>query len=198
MRHPEADSLALELRAALADVFEPRDIRRGQGSRSWEFIGQLTAPASEALERLIPPFGRLGFAPFLRRDGGQDIVIAVPSGVVAPGPARWGLHLVLVLVTLATLTTTGALVQAARARGALVLSLGTALDALEQHGEAGLVFAGALLLILGAHEMGHYVAARRHRMLITLPFFLPAPPPPLGLGTLGAVIAMRSPIAGRR
>jgi len=33
----------------------------------------------------------------------------------------------------------------------------------------GLPYALAILLILGAHELGHYFAARRHRLAVTLP-----------------------------
>lgn len=54
------------------------------------------------------------------------------------------------------------------------------------------VFALSLVGILGAHEMGHYVLARLHRVDTTLPFFIPLPG--LGVGTLGAVIRIRSPI----
>lgn len=64
------------------------------------------------------------------------------------------------------------------------------------HGVQGsALFAVALLCILGAHEMGHYVLARRHGVDSTLPYFLPVPL--LGFGTLGAVIRVRSPIPHR-
>ena len=196
MRHPEADSVALDLRSQMIDVFEPRDIRRGPDGRTWQFHGRLTAPAAEALATLQPPFSRLGFAPFLAQDGPTDVVIAVPAVEVVPSPLRWGLHLGLLLLTVATLVMTGALLQAARVAPPAFTLVGI-LDALADHGRAGLAFAAALLLILGAHEMGHYAAARRHGLLISLPYFLPAPPPPWGLGTLGAFIAMRSPVPHR-
>jgi membrane-associated protease RseP (regulator of RpoE activity) len=57
-------------------------------------------------------------------------------------------------------------------------------------------FSVAILMILGAHECGHYLMARRYGMLVTPPFFLPAPIPPIG--TFGAVIKMRSPMLHRR
>lgn len=59
----------------------------------------------------------------------------------------------------------------------------------------GVPYAAALLFILLAHEMGHYIAARRYGIDATLPFLLPAP---LFFGTFGAVIRMRSPIVHRR
>lgn len=61
----------------------------------------------------------------------------------------------------------------------------------------GATFAGALLLILAAHEAGHYVACRRYGVDATLPFFIPAPPLFLA-GTFGAFIKIKSPIPSRR
>lgn len=59
----------------------------------------------------------------------------------------------------------------------------------------GLVYALSLLAILGAHEMGHYLACRRYGIPATLPFFVPGFPP---LGTFGAVIRIRGPIPHRK
>lgn len=53
----------------------------------------------------------------------------------------------------------------------------------------GIPFSAALLSILMAHEMGHFVFALRNRVYATLPFFIPAPTP---IGTLGAFIQVRS------
>jgi membrane-associated protease RseP (regulator of RpoE activity) len=61
----------------------------------------------------------------------------------------------------------------------------------------GLLFSVALLTILTAHEMGHYVACRRYGVSATLPFFIPAPPLFLA-GTFGAFIKIQSPIPSRR
>ena len=59
------------------------------------------------------------------------------------------------------------------------------------------LFAATLLAILVAHEAGHYVAARIHKVDASLPYFLPMPilSP---FGTMGAVIRMRGTIATRR
>ena len=59
----------------------------------------------------------------------------------------------------------------------------------------GLPFSFALLAILGVHEMGHYIASRRWNVRATLPYFIPFPSM---IGTLGAVIKIRSRIPNRR
>lgn len=52
----------------------------------------------------------------------------------------------------------------------------------------GLSFSLPLMAILLSHEMGHYIAARIHRVPASLPYFVPLPPM-IGLfGTMGAVI----------
>lgn len=60
----------------------------------------------------------------------------------------------------------------------------------------GWKFAVPLLVILLAHEFGHYFAARHHRVPASLPYFIPVPF--IGLfGTMGAVIAMPARIRSR-
>ncbi len=58
----------------------------------------------------------------------------------------------------------------------------------------GIPFAGTLMLILLAHEMGHYLYCKRYGVWATLPFFIPAP---TLIGTFGAFIRIRSPIRSR-
>jgi membrane-associated protease RseP (regulator of RpoE activity) len=59
----------------------------------------------------------------------------------------------------------------------------------------GLLYSAAVLGILGAHEMGHYLACRRYNVDATLPFFLPFPSLS---GTLGAVIKIREAFPSRK
>jgi len=59
---------------------------------------------------------------------------------------------------------------------------------------AGLSYSAAILAILLAHEMGHYLQARAWRVDSTLPYFIPIP---TSFGTLGALIRLRSPIPSR-
>jgi membrane-associated protease RseP (regulator of RpoE activity) len=69
------------------------------------------------------------------------------------------------------------------------------LGPLVRHAVAGLPYSVSIMAILLAHEMGHYVLARRHGVPASLPYFIPMPLPPLG--TMGAVIRMEGRIERR-
>lgn len=56
-------------------------------------------------------------------------------------------------------------------------------------------FSAPLMLILGVHETGHYLVARRHKVKASLPFFIPFP---IGIGTFGAFISLRDPIPSKK
>lgn len=60
----------------------------------------------------------------------------------------------------------------------------------------GPVYSIAIMSILLAHEMGHYLMCRHHHIPATLPFFIPMPF--TIFGTMGAVIAMHRVIPNRR
>jgi membrane-associated protease RseP (regulator of RpoE activity) len=102
----------------------------------------------------------------------------VPSGSPdAPAHPRYGLAALLFLLTCASTTYVGAITA-----GGMSLS-------------TGLRYSVPLLAILVSHELGHYIAARIHRVPASLPYFIPVPLPPLG--TMGALILMRDRIASR-
>ena len=59
----------------------------------------------------------------------------------------------------------------------------------------GMPFSVTLMIILLAHEMGHYLACGYYRVDATAPFFIPFPLP---IGTFGAFIRIRAPIYSKR
>ena len=59
---------------------------------------------------------------------------------------------------------------------------------------SGFKFSLPLMLILGIHETGHYLAAKYHNIRATLPYFIPAP---TLIGTFGAFIKIKEPIKYR-
>ncbi len=109
-----------------------------------------------------------------------------PIRDLEPPRPRLLLHLVLFLATLATTITAGALQQ----------GVNPFINPADLY--KGIPFSFTLLLILGTHEMGHYLVSRRHHLSVTLPYFIPAPPFPFIVGTFGAFIRIRSPIQDKR
>lgn len=91
---------------------------------------------------------------------------------------RW-VHAALFIITCITTTLAGA-----QARPTLIESI-----------QSGLPFSVTIMTILTAHEMGHYLAARRFGVRATLPYFIPFP---TMIGTMGAVIKIKSPILEKR
>jgi len=57
------------------------------------------------------------------------------------------------------------------------------------------VYVICLMSILVGHELGHYLTCRRYGISATLPYFIPGPNL---IGTLGAFIKIKSPIAGKK
>jgi membrane-associated protease RseP (regulator of RpoE activity) len=104
---------------------------------------------------------------------------------------RW-LHLALFVLTLVSTTLMGADHYLAYAsdfgRESVTVSSALILQ--------GFWYSATILLILGAHELGHYLACRYYQVDASLPFFIPMP---LVLtGTLGAFIRIREPIPTKR
>jgi membrane-associated protease RseP (regulator of RpoE activity) len=60
----------------------------------------------------------------------------------------------------------------------------------------GLLYSLGVMAILGAHEMGHYLQARRYGVPASLPMFIPMPFGPFG--TMGAVIVQQAGVANRK
>jgi membrane-associated protease RseP (regulator of RpoE activity) len=59
----------------------------------------------------------------------------------------------------------------------------------------GLPYSLGLIIILGIHELSHYLTAIRYKVITTLPYFIPTP---FFLGTFGAFIQIKSPIPHRK
>lgn len=63
----------------------------------------------------------------------------------------------------------------------------------------GAWYSGAILAILGAHELGHYYACKYYKVDASPPHFLPMIPMPLlPTGTLGAFIRIRQQVRSKR
>src|ERR1700691_5881310 len=129
-----------------------------------------------------------------------------PMPLYAPRPPRqrYWLHALLLLATCFTTLVMGARMQYNFQHGQPALSIGD--DSVPYFPAGwmlshparllgGLPFMATLMLFFLAHEMGHYLYCRRYGVYATLPFFIPIPMPPIG--TMGAVILIRSRIRSR-
>ena len=123
---------------------------------------------------------------------------------LAPRPRqRYWLHGILLLATVFTTLIVGAQMQRNFDRGLSPLWMGDGpvpffpLGQMLQHPSwllLGIPFSASLMLILLAHEMGHYLYCVRYGVYATLPYFIPFPSL---FGTMGAFIRIRSPIRSR-
>src|SRR5436309_8293092 len=173
---------------AVGDVFAVRD-RRVFGALI-AYRGHLLVAPAEAVERLVARFRPFGFTPFLRAEAGEVVLQALPL-VETVERQRIGVNVVLFVLTCFSTLASGALFFASPTfrplgSGNIVTALLT-----------GLPFAFTLLAILGVHEFGHYFTARYYKAAVSLPYFIPAPPPFFLFGTMGAIIRMRSAVRDR-
>jgi membrane-associated protease RseP (regulator of RpoE activity) len=132
---------------------------------------------------------------FLRRDGGEDILFVAKRPEAKP--QNIALRVAMLLATIATTTTAGALTWNSYWHGARSFTWSVLWD--PQNLLWGFVtFALPLLLMLGIHETAHFVTARRHGLRATLPLFIPAPPGLMPIGTFGAFISLKDPLPDRK
>jgi len=175
------------LRRTAEDVFAVRQCQlRGSGI---VFRGELRAEPRRALDLLLTRFRPLGYTPFLRAEGGEVVLQAWPMAETTDRQ-RIGVNIVLFVVTCLSTLLAGSMFSGSPTFDALRGSSWMSWLV------SGVPFAFTLLAILGVHEFGHYFTARHYGASVSLPYFIPAPPPFL-FGTLGAIIRMRSPARDR-
>ena len=63
---------------------------------------------------------------------------------------------------------------------------------------SGMSYSIPFLLILTAHEFGHYFTAIYNKVKTTLPYYIPLPPLGFMFGTLGAVIRIKSHVHSKQ
>src|SRR5687768_2509952 len=182
---PAEDLLATEeaLRTSIGDLLlvHDRQIRGGVII----FRGTLTIDAARASAVMLQRFRPYGYTPFVRTGPAGVVVQAWPVADTAERP-RVALSVILFALTCVSTLLAGAM-------HAGVVDFTAAPTWLL----AGAPFAVTLITILGVHEFGHYFTARHYRAAVSLPYFIPAPPPLFLFGTMGAIIRMRSPVRDR-
>jgi len=174
--------------AALESKLEPALVITGRKvvGDAFQFEGQLRGKTEEMFRKIREAFAGEPVTPMLLEGEANDVrVVILPGQTPAPGIERpnWALHWLLFLATMATTTWAGA------------LHAGVNLLQQPERFAVGLPYSLGLLLILGAHELGHYFTAKAHGIRVTPPFFIPIP---FALGTFGAFIKIKSLTPNRR
>jgi membrane-associated protease RseP (regulator of RpoE activity) len=185
----KADALRLEL----GGLFEVENVSSKSRGRVILFRGRLRGDPDRNYERIRGRFGQHGYTPMVRRRGRKDEVLAVEGLIERAGTGNPLTNVLLLAATIITLLEAG---SAMSGHSLFESALRLSPAAVYQAVLAGAPYAIALLGILGVHEIGHYLAAQVHGVRATLPYFIPMPFG--GFGTLGAFIALRSPMKNRK
>ena len=182
----------------VSDVMDIGNIVVGKDKELLRIRGKLFVESDEAYDRLSVAMGHIGLTPLFRLEKEDDLVIVIRSLPVENTGNPW-LNILLFVVTLVTVLYAGSM----HSSESVELLKDTEMAYENSNGWlmlrvlwTGWPFALSLLGILLAHEMGHYIAARKHGASVTLPYFIPFPSG--FLGTMGAVIQMRGAIRNKR
>jgi Zn-dependent protease len=159
--------LTIERETSGDNSMTPRDLilLNPEGHLIASYEGRLLLDSEAAYDQLDKLLEPVNMLPVFRLRNGKPVVYIL-AGRVHPQPRPWWPNAALAALTFLSVWFVG-----------------------------GMDYAIAIMVILGAHELGHYFAARRHNVAVTLPYFIPFP---LGLGTLGAAIQLRQPMRNRK
>jgi membrane-associated protease RseP (regulator of RpoE activity) len=186
------------LASLVARVLAIHDTTLGSPNQNYRlrFRGRLLKDSVEAYDELAAALRPVGFTPLFRQEG-EDHVVLLVQGVHEPRASDARVNLVLFVLTLLSVLFVGASMSyTGPLSGTGEVSFLDTLLLIGRNLPAGLPFAVSLLGILGVHEFGHYLAARRNRTAVSLPYFIPLP---LSVfGTMGAFISMKEPPRNRR
>lgn len=202
-----ADVQALAKAIVASDLqIETVEIPREPNEGALVLRGKLLKPSEDVFPRWLKEFRQHHITPLLQHDTdsitGDGVALRLLSGVMPQTEQDPRINLLLFVLTLISTLWAGAVYE----RGEYIAIGGPEGEVMSRLFEQllpqnliiGWPFALTIMTILAAHEFGHYFAARFHKVAVTLPYFIPLPPP-IGLfGTLGAVIRMKEPIPDKR
>jgi len=175
------------LHKLLDSVFAIDDLTFGvYNGRAIRVRGQFLVPSGEAYDYLSPRCKLAGLTLLFRRENQVDTIYLI-SGVAQARQGSIWLPLVLGIVTIFSMVFS-------------YLFFWESPDLSWNSIRAGLpralLFAGPLLAILLAHELGHYFMAHKLGVTVSFPLLIPFPLSPFG--TMGAVIQMKDTAPNRK
>ncbi len=128
-------------------------------------------------EEIITSFEKINFYPFIRKEKGK--LYAMLRSSPPKKDFSYKKNLILFFLTIISTTIAGYFMSVPHVEYGFMTNPWI----------GAVAFSFSIMIILGTHEMGHYLVARRNGVDATLPYFIPAP---FILGTMGAVINIRS------
>lgn len=172
------------LRNDIADLFQVYDTTIDNPERDYiRFRGRFLQDPDLCFDDLRERFGHYGFTPKIQTQDELTALIAMPF-VFEIQESNRTINLLLFIATILSTLFVGASYAAQNLNEMFMLW-------------RGLPFSLSIMIILGAHEMGHYFAAKYHRSPVTLPYFIPLPVPG-SFGTFGAFIRLKAPVKNKR
>ncbi|MCW4016420.1 MAG: site-2 protease family protein [Candidatus Bathyarchaeota archaeon] len=127
--------------------------------------------SKEAFLRLVNKLDSLELVPILRQKNEKNVLRIITKPSIKPDKKI--VNVALFCATLVTVFISGYVLAESDILGASL-------------------FTGAIMLILGTHEMGHKLLADKHDVDATYPYFIPGIPYPYGIGTFGALIKQKA------
>lgn len=180
-----ADSVETETdfyTSVVRHVMRVEDITTGNPQKDYlvRYRGEILGDPAQAYTWLSGQLKPAGVTPLFRIDQGRHAVILLP-GVNQAKTNNPVWNIVMFVLTMLSVI----------AAGALMSNVYENPQNLAQTILGGLPFALSMMGILLAHEFGHYLVGRYNNVHVTLPYFIPFPPPISPFGTLGAFIQMK-------
>lgn len=190
--YPEWDELSIEDRTIMI---------QGDVDHILTVEGHLIQDSELAYETLDSLLKVHQMTPLFREKLGEGkdkhIIHILDGRIKTPKPPSPIPNILLLLLTIASLLYIGTIT----AIGEIGLSDPTLASSLRQNIIPelwrGLPYAISLLLILGSHEMAHWLMMRKHQVVASLPYFIPSFTYGL-FGTFGAIIITKGAIRNRK
>ncbi len=171
-------TLHLEIENFLKEVMDIEFSKMEHFYLVWE--GSLKVPEKEALEHITKNADSLNLdVGFKKKEEG--IAVAFRPKPERQESKKW-VNVLLLILTFLTTMMAGASYQGVNPFSPIINLL------------KGLPLSISIMIILGSHELGHYIMARKNNVDATLPYFIPGP---TIVGTLGAIIKIKSPIRNK-
>lgn len=164
----------------MEDVFSVYEVTYGDDSIY--FYGMPKVEANLIYKHISMHFYNQGYQAFLKYELGEHVIIVQPFKATPKNDRVW-VNVVLATVTFFTTMVAGSFLFGFN-------PFANPFDVIK-----GLPFTLAIMFVLGTHEMGHYLTAKRSGMHTSLPYFIPFP---TIIGTMGAVIKHKGPIPNRK